>query len=113
MDKSEKLTQLLVYSITSQLVYQKKISKQLEESLGVNQRKELESRIKELEEENLQLRNSIDSQNKVALTQTEENKLLRDKKKVNEKKIKELEQEVQELRSEKNLLKSRLENTAE
>jgi len=113
MDKTEKLAQLLVYSVTSQLAYQKRISKQLEESLGINQRKELESRIKELEEENLQLRNSIDSQNKVALTQTEENKLLRDKKKASEKKIKELEQEVLELRSEKNLLKSKLENAEE
>lgn len=112
MERSEdrtQLAQLLIYSILSQLTHQKKLEKRLDESLGITQRKELEGKIRELEEEIKDLSSTIDSQAKIKLTQEEENKKLRERKKYLEKINRELDQEVSELRSEKNLLKAQIE----
>lgn len=113
MEKAEdrtQLSQLITYSILSQLVNQRNILDRLEESLGVKERRGLEGKIKELEEENLSLRTSLDSLSKIKSTQEEENKTLREKKKLFEKQLKKLEEELAELRSEKNLLKAKQEN---
>lgn len=107
MDK-DVTSQLLVYSIVSSLSWQKKFSTLLEQTLGIAERKELENKIKELEEGKKELESSIESLSRVKALKEEENKTLKDSKKFLEKENKRLNQENTELLSEKNLFEARL-----
>lgn len=108
MGDKDSTNQLIIYSILSNLTWQKKVSESLDKCLGLAERKELENKIESLEEDKLDLQKNVDSLSKVKTLQDEEMKTLKERKKFLEKRVKELEQQYNEVLSEKNLLESKV-----
>lgn len=103
------LQQLTLISTVSNFVFQRKLCEVLDQALNVQLRKELEQKIRNLEEEKLEAENKIEGMSKIRINQEDELNLLRERKKNSDKEIRKLTQENSELTSKVNVLKLRCE----
>lgn len=102
------LGQLVIYSILANAAQNRKVNQLLADALSIKLRKELESKISDLEEQSKELQSKVDSMIKIKTSQDEELQTLKEKRKYLERENKKLTQENEELKSENNLLKAKM-----
>nr|WIL05064.1 hypothetical protein pmam_25 [Pithovirus mammoth] len=103
------IQQITLISTISNFIFQRKLCEVLDQALNVQLRKEMEQKIRNLEEEKLEAEIKIEGMSKIRINQEDELNLLRERKKNSDKEIRKLTQENSELTSKVNVLKLKCE----
>ncbi|AHH01981.1 hypothetical protein pv_415 [Pithovirus sibericum] len=105
----QNIQQITLISTISNFIFQRKLCEVLDQALNVQLRKEMEQKIRNLEEEKLEAEIKIEGMSKIRINQEDELNLLRERKKNSDKEIRKLTQENSELTSKVNVLKLKCE----